>query len=86
MISAFNFKNLDKWKIRTLLAIKVFITVGVFYYLNAKFSDISFSSFFSFKSVPAFVAAVILVPLNFFLQYKKWQLICDYSYPPQKKE
>lgn len=85
MTSAFNFKNLDKWKIRTLLAIKVFITVGVLYYLNAKFSDISFSTFFDFKSAPAFVAAVMLVPFNFFLQYKKWQLICDYSYPPQKK-
>lgn len=85
MTSAFNFKNLDKWKIKTLLAIKVFITVGVLYYLNAKFRAISFSSFLDFKSVPAFTIAVILVPFNFFLQYKKWQLICDYSYPPQKK-
>ncbi len=85
MIRSVSFKNMDAWKFRLLLGVKLLITACLIYYLNARFSDISLATFLSIKSSLPFIIAVSLVPLNFYLQFKKWQLICDFSYKPQKK-
>ncbi|MCA0387528.1 MAG: flippase-like domain-containing protein [Bacteroidetes bacterium] len=85
MIRSVSFKNMDAWKFRLLLGVKLLITACLIYYLNARFSDISLATFLSIESSLPFIIAVSLVPLNFYLQFKKWQLICDFSYKPQKK-
>lgn len=77
-------KEFGSRKVVLLLAVKVLISAGLIFYLTKRFSDISFATLFDFKYFLPFLGAVVLLPLNFFLQYHKWKLICDYSYPAQK--
>jgi len=85
MAGSIGLKNIDAWKVRLLLGIKIFITAGLIWYLTNKFSDISFSTFLDFKQELPFFIAVALVPLNFFLQYRKWLMICDHSFSGQNR-
>lgn len=84
MAGSITLKNIDAWKVRLLLGIKIMISAGLIFYLTNKFSDISFTTFLDFNSGLPFFAAIALVPVNFFLQYRKWRLICDHSFRGQK--
>ncbi len=78
-------KDVESWKLRLLLGVKIAITAGLIWYLTNKFSDISFSTFLDIKETLPFIMAVALVPLNFFLQYRKWRLICEHSFAGQSR-
>lgn len=85
MARTFILKDIESWKLRLLLGVKVMITAGLIWYLANKFSDISFATFFDFKETLPFIVAVALVPLNFFLQFSKWKLICEHSFSGQSR-
>jgi uncharacterized membrane protein YbhN (UPF0104 family) len=84
LYNIFSNKLSDKAKFRFLLSVKVLISLGLLYFLNAKFKEISFTNLFAFQDLSFFIIAVCLLPLNFFLQYFKWKLICDNSFEKQK--